>query len=201
MPIRLKPIARHALSILVFFEHSLVVAMPSDMTKDQRTRANLRGECYLKKKRRNDGKFKEDLPNDLVLEKWLKFLDLQAKLPNPGETAALAEMRKMCPGQLATLQEIEEIHREMHFRTPYWKGKAADTDIPERVLTPAEVDVINCKYLELNAAFLEKRHGQNTGEAIAEAERNLTAQNLKAQELIVEVRREMNERINEIKVW
>ena len=98
MPIRLKPIARHALSILVFIEHSLVVAMPSDMTKDQRTRANLRGECYLKKKRSNGGRFKEGLSNDLVLEKWLKFLDLQAKLPNPGETAALAEMRKMCPG-------------------------------------------------------------------------------------------------------
>ena len=145
MPIRLKPIARHALSILVFIEHSLVVAMPSDMTKDQRTRANLRGECYLKKKRSNGGRFKEGLSNDLVLEKWLKFLDLQAKLPNPGETAALAEMRKMCPGQLATLQEIEEIRRETHFRTLYWKGKTNDTDIPDRVLSPVEVDVIPCR--------------------------------------------------------
>ena len=59
--------------------------------------------------------------------------------------------------------------------------------------------MINRKYLELNAAFLAKRHGQNTGEAIAEAEQNLTAQNLKAQELIVEVRREMNAGLHEIK--
>ena len=139
------------------------------MTKDQRTRANLRGECYLKKKRSNDGKFKGDLPNDLVLEKWLKFLDLQAKLPNPGETAALAEMRKMCPGQPATLQEIEEIRWETHFRTPYWKGKAADTDIPERVLSLAEVDVISCKYLELDVGFIARRRGRDADAAIAAA--------------------------------
>ena len=109
------------------------------------------------------------------------------------------EMRKMCPGQPATLQEIEEACRETHFRTPYWKGKTGDTDIPDRVLSPVEVDVINRKYLELNAAFLAKRHGQNTGEAIAEAEQNITAQNLKAQELLLEVRREMNAGLNELK--
>ena len=97
------------------------------------------------------------------------------------------------------MEDIEEACRETPFRTPFWKGNTSHTDIPERVLSPAEVDVINRKYLELNAAFLAKRHGQNTGEAIAEAEQNLTAQNLKAQELIVEVRREMNAGINEIK--
>ena len=72
------------------------------MIKDQRTRANLRGECYLKKKRGHDCKFKEDLSKDMVLERWPKFLDPQAKLPDPGETAALVEMRKMCPGKPST---------------------------------------------------------------------------------------------------
>ena len=126
-------------------------------------------------------------------------MDLQVKLPDPGETAALVEMRMMCLGKLATLEEIEEISRGTPFHAPFWKGMTAQTDIPERVLSPEEVDVINRKYLELNAEFDAKRRSQDTGEAIAEAEQNLTVQNLKAQELIVEVRREMNAGLSEIK--
>ena len=81
-------------------------------TTEQNERGVLRKECFLKKKRGIDRKFKEDMSEGMLLEKWPKFLDLQVKLPNPGETAALAEMRKMCPGQPATLQDIEDIHRK-----------------------------------------------------------------------------------------
>ena len=116
----------------------------------------MRKECWLKKKRGTDNKFKEDMPEAMLVEKWQKFLDVQVKLSDHGETAALAEMLRMCPGETATLEDIEKACRETPFRTPFWKGKTADTDIPERVLSPAEVDVINRKYLELNAAFLEK---------------------------------------------
>ena len=44
----------------------------------------------MKKKRGSDAKFKEDMPEGMVLEKWPKLLDVQVKL---GETAALEEMR------------------------------------------------------------------------------------------------------------
>ena len=57
----------------------------------------------------------------------------------------------MCPGKAATLEEIDEICRETPFHTPFWKGKTAQTDVPERILAPAEVEVINNTYLELNA--------------------------------------------------
>ena len=90
----------------------------------------------LKKKRGNDCKFKDDMPEGMVLDRWPKFLDLQVKLPDPGEPAALVDMKTMCPGKAATLQEIEGACRETHFRTPYWKGKTGDTDIPDRVLLP-----------------------------------------------------------------
>ena len=104
--------------------------------------------CFLKKKRGSDNKFKEDMPEGMLIEKWPKFLDLQAKLPEPGETAALVEMRKMCLGKPATFEELEETCRETPFHTPFWKGKmATQTDIPERVLLPAEVEVISNKYL------------------------------------------------------
>ena len=77
----------------------------------------------------------------------------KVKLPDPGESAALVEMRTMCPGKPATLEDIEEACRETPFRTPFWKDNTSQTDIPERLLSPAEVDVINKKYLELEAAF------------------------------------------------
>ena len=95
--------------------------MPSGQgqTTEQGSRANLRKECSLKKKRSNDGKFKEDMSEHMVLQKWPKFLDLQVKLPDLGETAALVETRWMCPGNSATLEEIEESRREAHCRTPY----------------------------------------------------------------------------------
>ena len=182
------------------FKHGVLTlanTMPSNLSADAATRRNLRKECYTGRWRNTPAKY---IPEDkLVDEKWPEFLDLQVKLPEPGEAVALVEMRKMCPGKAATLAEIEEASRETHFRTPHWKGKAADTDILERVLSPAEVDAINRKYLELDAAFLAKRQGQAAGEAIAEAEQNTTAQILKAQELIVEVRREMNAGFTEIK--
>ena len=78
--------------------------------------------CFLKKKRGSDNKFKEDMPEGMLLAKWLKFMDLQVKLPDPGESVALVEMRKMCPGKPATLEEIEEISQETPFHTPFWKG-------------------------------------------------------------------------------
>ena len=100
-----------------------------------------------------DSKFKEDMPAGMLLEKWPKFLDLQVTLPSPGELVALAEMQRMSPGKPATLEDIEEACRETPFRTPFWKGNTSRTDIPERVLAPAEVEVINRKYMELKAAF------------------------------------------------
>ena len=63
--------------------------MPGQMTQNQCDRNNLRKECYLKRKRGNNGKFKEDMPEGILLEKWPKFLDLQVKLPEPGETDTL----------------------------------------------------------------------------------------------------------------
>ena len=92
------------------------------------------------------------------------------KLPDPGESAALVEMRTMCPGKPATLEDIEEACRETPFRTPFWKGNTSHTDIPERVLAPAEVEVISRKYMEPKAAFDAKRRSQEAGEFIAEAE-------------------------------
>jgi hypothetical protein len=129
--------------------------------------ARLRKECYLKKKGGYDGKYTEDMSEDMLLEKWSKLLDLQVELLNPGETAALVEMRKMCPGKPAILEEIEEACRETSFRTPFWKGRM---DMPERILLPAEVDVINRKYLELKAAFDAKGQSRDGIVAIGEAE-------------------------------
>ena len=40
------------------------------------------------------------------LGKWPKFVDLRVELPDLGEPAALVEMRTMCPGRAATLQEV-----------------------------------------------------------------------------------------------
>ena len=124
------------------------------MNNDQVNRTQLRCECYSGKTKRS--KYKDAVKEPGLLSRWPKFLDLQVKLPDPGETAALVEMRKMCPGQPATLEEIEAACKETPFHTPFWKGKMAITDIPERVLSPAEVEVINNKYLELNTAFLAK---------------------------------------------
>ena len=103
--------------------------------------------CFLKKKRGSDNKFKEDMPEAMLVEKWPKLLDVQVKLSDPGETAALAEMLRMCPGETATLEDIEKACRETPFRTPFWKGRTIQTDIPERFLTPAEVQVINNTYM------------------------------------------------------
>ena len=108
-----------------------------------------------------------------MVKRWPKFLDLQIKLPEPGELVALEQMKSMCPGREADQVEIREVCREMSCRTPFWRGTRVDMDIPERVLSPVEVYVINCKYLELNAAFHAKRREQNTRGAIAEAEQNL----------------------------
>ena len=73
--------------------------MPGTGIQDQRDRKALRKECYLKKKRGTDAKFKEDMPEGMLLVKWPKFFNLQMKLPDPGEPVALVEMRKMCPGK------------------------------------------------------------------------------------------------------
>ena len=70
----------------------------------------------------DDNKYKKDLDEQGkggTLEKWPKLLDLQVKLPGPGESAALVEMRKMCPGAAAPLEEIEEACRATAFHTPF----------------------------------------------------------------------------------
>lgn len=108
-----------------------------------------------------------------MLKRWPKFLDLHTELPDTGEVAALLEMRATCPGKDAAKEEIGQGCRERSFRTPYWQGKTARTDIPERVLSPAEADMINDKYLEFNSAFHAKSCEQNARVAIAEAEQNL----------------------------
>ena len=145
-----------------------------DASKDQMMRTQWRTELYKAKSK--DSKYKDDIKEPGLLSRWPKFMDLQVKLPDPGETVALVEMRKMCPGKPATLEEIEEISQETPFHTPFWKGQKVDTDIPERPLPPAEVDVINRKYLELKAAFDAKRASQSPTESINRAEDRLTAQ-------------------------
>ena len=114
----------------------------------------------------------------MLLTEWPKLMDLQMKMAmaQAGDAALLVEMGKMCPGQPATLEEIEEISRETPFHTPCWKFQKVDTDIPDRLLSPAEVDVINRKYLELKAAFDAKRASQSPTESINRAEDRLTAQ-------------------------
>jgi hypothetical protein len=62
------------------------------------------------------------------------------------------------------------------FYTPWWSGRTAATDIPPRELAPQEIDVINRRYIELRAAFLDKRRRQEPWAAIGDAEDNLTAQ-------------------------
>ena len=118
------------------------------------------------------------MPEAMLLTEWPKFMDLQMKMAmaQAGDAALLVEMGKMCPGQPATSEEIEEISRETPFHTPCWKGQKVDTDIPDRLLSPAEVDVINRKYLELKAAFDAKRASQSPTESINRAEDRLTAQ-------------------------
>ena len=115
---------------------SILATMPGKTTTEHVSRHYARKECYLKKKRGNDAKFKEDMSDHMVLQKWPKFLELQVKLPDPGEPAALVEMRTMCPGKPATLEEISEICKETPFRTPFWEGRTVQTDVPERVLAP-----------------------------------------------------------------
>ena len=118
------------------------------------------------------------MPEAMLLTKWPKFMDLQMKMAmaHAGDAALLVEMRKMCPGKPTTLEEIEEISQETPFHTPFWKGQTVDTNIPERPLPPAEVDVINRKYLELKAAFDAKRASESPTESINRAEDRLTAQ-------------------------
>ena len=164
--------------------------MPAHNTNnDQKSRTKLYNELWKGKSEHTQ--YKETIKEPGLLDRWPKFLDLQARLPDPGGPAALVEMRKMCAGKAATLEEMEEACRETAFHNPFWNGKTATTDITERILSPAEVEVINNTYMELNAAFLAKLQGQDAGEAIAEAEQNRTVQSLKAQELLVKFRREM----------
>ena len=73
--------------------------MPGGSTNDNTERHHLRKECYLKKKRGMDRKFKEDMSEAMLLTKWPKLLNLQMKLPDPGPLVALVEMRTMCPGK------------------------------------------------------------------------------------------------------
>ena len=171
--------------------------MPGGQSNDQKSRTLWRNECYTGKSK--DSKYTSSIKEPGLIDRWPKFLHLQVKLPDPGVSAALFEMRRMCPGEPASSDEIEKLCKETPFHTPLWQGRTPQTNIPERILAPAEVEVINNTYLELNTAFMVKREGQAAGAAIAEAEQNITAQNLKAQELILEVRWEMNGGFHEIK--
>ena len=171
--------------------------MPGASSADQQNRKQWRCECFTGKRKEN--KFTKPVGEHGLLSRWPKFLDLQVKLPDPGELAALVEMREMCPGKPATLEEIAAMCEETPYRTPFWKGQTPKTDIPERDLSPAEVEVINNTYLELNAAFLAKRQGQAAGEAIVDAEQNITKQNMKAQAMLAEVRRDINVGFSDLK--
>ena len=144
--------------------------MPGGWTNDNTERQYLRKACYLKKKRGMDRKLKEDMPESMLLKKWPQLLDHQIKLPEPPNNVALDEMRKVCPGKPATLEEIEEISQETPFQTPFWKGNTTDTNIPERSLSPAEVNVINRKYLELKATFDAMRARQSTKDSVHRVE-------------------------------
>jgi len=139
-----------------------------EKTNDQCNRIKWRTELYKAKSK--DSKYKDDIKEPGLLSRWPKFLDLEMEMASAGETVALGEIRKMCPGKPATLEEIEEISKETPFYTPFWKGQTTDTDIPARPLEPAEVDVINRKYLALKAAFDAKRSSQNPTESIMGAE-------------------------------
>ena len=98
--------------------------MPKRATGAQKARARWRTELYKGKLRDSrDNKYKNEIKEPGLLRRWPMFLDLQVKLPDPGEAAALVEMRKMCPGKAATLEEIKVSCRQADFRTPYWKGK------------------------------------------------------------------------------
>ena len=90
----------------------------------------------LYKGKSKDSKYQDEIKEPGLLTRWPKFLELQVKLPDPGEPAALVEMRTMCPGKPATLEEISEICKETPFRTPFWEGRTVQTDVPERVLAP-----------------------------------------------------------------
>ena len=91
--------------------------MPGTMSTDQQNRRQWRTELYKAKSQAS--KYNDEIKEPGLLSRWPKFLDLQVKLPDPGETAALMEMRKMCPGKPATLEEIKEISRETPFQTPF----------------------------------------------------------------------------------
>ena len=104
-----------------------------------------------------------------LFKRWFMFLDLHAKLPDPGEIAALREIRLLRPGKDVTLDEIKEACREVSFRTP-------DTDIPGRLLCPAEVSLINVCYLQycsIRARRLEQKLWMLNDLPTAEVGRNL----------------------------
>ena len=127
---------------------------------EQRNRERRREELYKAKSQHSN--YKEDIKEKDLLARWPKFLDLQVKLPDPGEAATLVEMRKMRPGKAASKEDIEGVCWERLFRTPKWLGRRAGTDIPGRVLSPAEVHGINDKYLKLNAAMLKRKDNAHT---------------------------------------
>ena len=96
-----------------------------------------------------------------LLTRWQIFLDLLANLADPGETAALREIRLMCPGKDATLEEVKEACHEKQFHTTYWRGITPDTDILERVLCPGVVYLIFDWYLQYGRCHA-RRPEQNT---------------------------------------
>ena len=91
--------------------------MPGTMSTDQQNRRHWRTELYKAKSQAS--KYNDEIKEPGLLSRWPKFLDLQVKLPDPGGTVALVEMRRMCPGKPATLEEIEEVCSETCFRTPF----------------------------------------------------------------------------------
>ena len=135
-------------------------------SRDSDERWVLRKECLLKKKRGMDRKFKEDMLEGMLLTKWPKFFALEVKLSSFGTNAELQEMKKMCPGEPKSLEKIKKMCQREAFHTPFWKGSTTDTDIPERPLSPAEVDVINRKYLELKATFDAMRARESTKDSV-----------------------------------
>ena len=153
---------------------------PSQKAMAVATFCKLRKEIYLRRRIGTDAKYEAEMPEDiLVQEKWPKYLELLCQNLPGGCAQALTEMRKMCPGEPTTLDQLQKEceGRELPFSTPAQKSKRRDIDdIPARALSVAEVHAINDKYLQIRAAFEDQKSQQSVGAAVAEAQLGLSGQ-------------------------
>ena len=169
--------------VFVFLQSSSLAPMLSiDERQTERKNANqLRKELYTAKD--HSSKSREDLKEPGLLSRWPKFLQLEMKLPKPSPTEVLANMRLMCPCEPVTNEEIAAIIEEKGpFKTPEWQDQSETTRIPPRVLSIAEVEVINKVYLDLKDELRKKRQEQTVGQALGDIEHDLAAQASAAEE-------------------